>query len=112
MEQLQHDQTRQPAAPADERRDAAVGRRPRASVDFVAARVVAAALVTATGAIHLVLYRDGFSSVRTLGPRLLAGCGGGDRRHDRVSDRRGPGVPDRSRWVVSVTSAGGRLVPG
>jgi hypothetical protein len=72
MEQLQRNQARQPATAADERRDAAVGRRPRASVNLVAARVVAAALVIATGAIHLYLYQDGFSSVPTIGRLFLA----------------------------------------
>ena len=68
MEQLQRNQARK----ADERRDAAAGRAPRTSVNQVAARVVAAALVFATGAIHLYLYQDGFSSVPTIGRLFLA----------------------------------------
>ena len=71
MEQLERNNVRQPAAQAGERRGAPAGR-PRASINQVAARVVAAALVIATGAIHLYLYQDGFSSIPTIGPLFLA----------------------------------------
>jgi hypothetical protein len=72
MEQLQRNQARRPAARADERRDAAPDRRDRGSINLIAARFIAAALVIATGAIHLYLYQNGFSSVPTIGRLFLA----------------------------------------
>jgi len=98
MEQLQRNQTRQPATAADGRRDAAVGRRPRASVNLVAARVVAAALVIATGAIHLYLYQDGFSSVPKIGPLFLANF--------VVACVLGLSMLVRGRWIWSLLGAG------
>ena len=71
MEQLQRDRERQ-AQRADGRQAAPSGARTRTSVNLVAARAVAAGLVVATGAIHLYLYRDGFSAVPTIGRLFLA----------------------------------------
>jgi hypothetical protein len=98
MEQLHHNQARQPATPADAQRDAATGRRPRSSVNLVAARVVAAALVIATGAIHLYLYQDGFSSVPTIGRLFLANF--------VVAVVLGLAVLLRGRWTWSLLGAG------
>jgi hypothetical protein len=71
MKQLQRDRARQAGVPADDRR-ATEGGRPRAGANLVALRAVAAVLVAATGAIHLYLYQDGFSSVPTIGRLFLA----------------------------------------
>jgi len=68
MEQLQRDRERQ----ADGRQAAPPVATARPSVNLVAARAVAAGLVAATGAIHLYLYRDGFSAVPTIGRLFLA----------------------------------------
>jgi hypothetical protein len=70
MKQLQRDRARQAAVAADDRR-ATDRDRPRAGANLVALRAVGAVLVAATGAIHLYLYRDGFSSVPTIGPLFL-----------------------------------------
>jgi hypothetical protein len=94
MEQLQRNQARK----ADERRDAAAGPAPRASVNQVAARVVAAALVIATGAIHLYLYQDGFSSIPTIGPLFLANVA--------AAVVLGLAVLVRGRWIWSLLGAG------
>jgi len=72
MEQLQRDRERQAAQRAGGRRAAPSGARTRTSVNLVAARAVAAGLVGATGAIHVYLYRDGFSAVPTIGRLFLA----------------------------------------
>ena len=72
MEQLQRDRERQAAERADGRRSAPSGARTRTSINLVVARAVAAALVVATGAIHLYLYRDGYSVVPTIGRLFLA----------------------------------------
>ena len=71
MKQLQRDRAGQTAVRADDRR-AAEGGHPRAGANLVALRVIGALLVAATGAIHLYLYRDGFSSVPTIGRLFLA----------------------------------------
>jgi hypothetical protein len=68
MEQLQRNRTRQAAERTDDRRAG----HPRAGANLVALRAVAAVLVIATGAIHLYLYQDGFSSVPTIGGLFLA----------------------------------------
>lgn len=68
MEQLQRDRERR----ADGRKAAPPGVRARTSANLVAARAVAAGLVAATGAIHLYLYREGFSAVPTIGRLFLA----------------------------------------
>ena len=94
MEQLQRNQTRQ----ADDRRDAAAGRAPRTSVNQVAARVVAAALVIATGAIHLYLYQDGFSALPTIGRLFLANF--------VVAVVLGLAVLVRGRWIWGLLGAG------
>jgi hypothetical protein len=94
MEQLQRNQARK----ADERRDAVAGPAPRASVNQVAARVVAAALVIATGAIHLYLYQDGFSSIPTIGPLFLANVA--------AAVVLGLAVLVRGRWIWSLLGAG------
>lgn len=94
MEQLQRNQTRQ----ADERRDAAAGRAPRTSVNQVAARVAAAALVIATGAIHLYLYQDGFSAIPTIGRLFLANF--------VVAVVLGLAVLVRGRWIWGLLGAG------
>lgn len=72
MEQLQRNPTRRPPERAGDRRAAPSERRGRAGANVVAARAVAAVLVIATGAIHLYLYRDGFSAVPTIGRLFLA----------------------------------------
>ena len=72
MEQLQRDREREAAQRAGGRQAAPAGARTRTSVNLVAARAVAAGLVVATGAIHLYLYRDGFSAVPTIGRLFLA----------------------------------------
>jgi hypothetical protein len=94
MEQLQRNQARK----ADDRRDAVAGPAPRASVNQVAARVVAAALVIATGAIHLYLYQDGFSSIPTIGPLFLANVA--------AAVVLGLVVLVRGRWIWSLLGAG------
>ena len=94
MEQLQRNQTRL----GDERRDAAAGRAPRTSVNQVAARVVAAALVFATGAIHLYLYQDGFSAIPTIGRLFLANF--------VVAVVLGLAVLVRGRWIWGLLGAG------
>ena len=71
MEQLQRDRERR-AERAGGRQRARPGATTRASINLVAARAVAAALVAATGAIHLYLYRDGFSALPTIGRLFLA----------------------------------------
>jgi hypothetical protein len=71
MEQLQRDRERH-AQRADGRQATRPAARTRTSVNLVAARAVAAGLVVATGAIHLYLYRDGFSAVPTIGRLFLA----------------------------------------
>ena len=71
MEQLQRDRERQAAERAGRRDAAPSGGGARSSVNLVAARAVAAGLVVATGAIHLYLYRDGFSAVPTIGRLFL-----------------------------------------
>jgi hypothetical protein len=98
MEQLQRNQARQPATQADEQRDTVGGRRRRASVNLVAARAVAAALVFATGAIHLYLYQDGFSSIPTIGRLFLANF--------VVAVVLGLAVLLRGRWAWSLLGAG------
>jgi hypothetical protein len=93
MEQLQRNETRQPTAPAD-----AAGGSPGASVNLVAARVVAAALVVATGAIHLYLYQDGFSAIPTIGRLFLANFA--------IAVVLGLAVLVRGRWIPSLLGAG------
>jgi hypothetical protein len=97
MQQLQRNQARQSAAQADERRDPASGRQ-RAGVNVIAARVVAAALVIATGAIHLYLYQDGYSSVPTIGRLFLANF--------VVAVVLGLAVLVRGRWIWGLFGAG------
>ncbi|HEY2869903.1 MAG TPA: hypothetical protein VGJ11_10345 [Gaiellales bacterium] len=72
MEQLPRDRERQAPEQARGRDAAPTGVGARTSVNLIAARFVAAALVVATGAIHLYLYRDGFSVVPTIGRLFLA----------------------------------------
>lgn len=72
MEQLQRDRERRAAEQAGDRQAARPEASARPSVNLVAARAVAAGLVVATGAIHLYLYRDGFSAVPTIGRLFLA----------------------------------------
>jgi hypothetical protein len=98
MEQLQRDQSRQPVARAAEGRKAGDCRRPHAGPNLVAARAVAAALVVATGAIHLYLYQDGFSSVPTIGSLFLANF--------VVAVVLGLAVLVRGRWIWSLLGAG------
>jgi hypothetical protein len=71
MKQLQRNVTRQAAVAAHDRH-ATQGDRPRADANLVALRAVGAVLVATTGAIHLYLYQDGFSSVPTIGRLFLA----------------------------------------
>jgi hypothetical protein len=59
---------------------------------------VAAALVVATGAIHLYLYRDGFSSVPTIGRLFLANF--------VVAVVVGLAVLVRGRWIWGLLGAG------
>ena len=49
-----------------------VGAKGRPGANLAATRAVAAGLVVATGAIHLYLYRDGFSAVPTIGRLFVA----------------------------------------
>jgi len=73
MEQLQRNPTRPPAERSRESRPAAPAERHgRAGANLVALRAVASALVIATGAIHLYLYQDGFSSLPAIGRLFLA----------------------------------------
>jgi hypothetical protein len=71
MEQLRPNRTRQAADRGHDSSAVAESRDPRAAANLVALRVVGAVLVVATGAIHLYLYRDGFSSVPTIGGLFL-----------------------------------------
>jgi hypothetical protein len=98
MEQLQRDHSRQPVARAAERRETGDGRRPQAGANLVAARAVAAALVIATGGIHLYLYQDGFSSVPTIGRLFLANF--------VVAVVLGLALLVRGRWIWSLLGAG------
>ena len=72
MEQLQRDPQRRAAEQPGRRQAGPAGAETRPSANVVAARAVAAGLVVATGAIHLYLYRDGFSAVPTVGRLFLA----------------------------------------
>jgi hypothetical protein len=69
MEQLQRHTTR--TATGRYRRDAAGRDTGRSGGLLLAGRAVASVLIVATGAIHLYLYQDGFSSIPTIGRLFL-----------------------------------------
>jgi len=72
MEQPQRDRERRAAEQSGRRPAGPSEAKARPSANLVAARAVAAGLVLATGAIHLYLYRNGYSAVPTIGRLFLA----------------------------------------
>ena len=72
MQQLRRNRTGQAADRDHDTRAVAESHDPGTGANLVALRAVGAGLVAAVGAIHLYLYRDGFSSVPTIGRLFLA----------------------------------------